>query len=71
MLVDHGICLQYHLHDATGAEASYRRAAALAPDDATCLLNLGSLSIERDDYDQASAVLSRAVAVDAAATSMR
>lgn len=63
VLVDHGICQQYHLHDAAGAEASYRRAAALAPDDVTCLLNLGSLSIERGDYDQASAVLSRAVAV--------
>lgn len=64
VLVDHGICLQHHLHDPARAEASYRRAAALAPDDATSLLNLGALLIERDDCDKAATVLARAVAID-------
>jgi tetratricopeptide (TPR) repeat protein len=64
VLVDHGICLQHHLHDPARAEASYRRAAALAPDDATSLLNLGALLMERDDCEEAVAVLARAVAID-------
>ena len=65
VLVDHGICLQQHLHDHGRAEASYRRALALAPDDEASLVNLGSLLIECGEYDQAAKVLARAVAVDA------
>lgn len=64
VLVDHGICLQFYSHDNVRAEASYRRAAALAPGDTASLLNLGTLLIERNDHDEAVDVLARAVAAD-------
>jgi predicted O-linked N-acetylglucosamine transferase (SPINDLY family) len=55
--VDYGMCLQYHLRDDRRAEASYRRALALAPEDAATLVNLASLLIERGDFEAAADVL--------------
>ena len=57
--VDHGICVQQHLHDHPRAEASYRRAVALAPNDAAGLVNLGSLLVDRGDFEAAADVLAR------------
>jgi protein O-GlcNAc transferase len=62
--VDHGICVERHLRDFARAETSYRQAASLAPNDATVLVNLGSLLIGRGDFDEAADVLSRAVDAD-------
>ena len=58
--VDWGIC-QHHAHDNEGAEASFRRALALAPDDASCLVNLGSMLIDRGEYEKADEVLTQAL----------
>ena len=63
ILVDYGIC-QHHTRDHAGAEASFRRALALAPDDATILANLGSVLVDREDYEAAEPLLTRAVACD-------
>ena len=63
MLVDYGIC-QHHMRDHAGAEASFRRALALAPDDATILVNLGSVLVDREDYEAAEPALVRAVECD-------
>jgi predicted O-linked N-acetylglucosamine transferase (SPINDLY family) len=63
VLIDYGIC-QHHTRDHAGAEASFRRALALAPDDATILANLGSVLVDREDYEAAEPVLARAVACD-------
>ncbi|MEO8303884.1 MAG: tetratricopeptide repeat protein [Betaproteobacteria bacterium] len=57
--VDHGISVQQHLRDHPRAEASYRRAIALAPNDAAGLANLGSLLVDRSDFEAAADVLSR------------
>ena len=61
VLVDYGIC-QHHERDHAGAEASFRRALALAPDDALILTNLGSVFVDHDDYEGAEPLLTRAVA---------
>ena len=58
--IDHGICLQHDRHDLERAEASYRRAVALVPGDAASLVNLGSLLVERNDFEAAAEVLARA-----------
>jgi protein O-GlcNAc transferase len=58
--IDHGICIQHHLHDDARAEASYRRAVALAPDDTTALVNLGSLLMDRGEFEAAAEMLERA-----------
>ena len=59
--VDHGICVLHHLHDERRAEASFRRAVLLAPDDAPSRVNLGSALIDRGDFVAAADVLARAV----------
>lgn len=59
--VDHGICVLHHLHDDRRAEASFRRAVLLAPDDAPSLVNLGSALIDRGEFVAAADVLARAV----------
>lgn len=59
--LDHGICLQRHLNDSGRAEASYRRALALAPADAPCIVTLATLLIERGEHDEAARALARAV----------
>lgn len=63
ILVDYGIC-RHHARDHAGAEASFRRALALARDDASILVNLGSLLVDREDYEAAEPLLARAVACD-------
>ncbi len=62
--VDLGIC-RHHAGDYAGAEESYAHALALAPGDALILTNLGSLFIDREDYERAEAVLTGATAQDA------
>jgi predicted O-linked N-acetylglucosamine transferase (SPINDLY family) len=61
--VDYAIC-QHHAGDYGGAERSFRRALAIAPDDALILTNLGSVLIDRDDVEHAEALLARAAARD-------
>jgi len=62
--VDRGLC-QHHAGDYEGAEKSFARALALAPEDPVILTNLGSLFVDREDYLRAEAFLARAVAQDA------
>jgi predicted O-linked N-acetylglucosamine transferase (SPINDLY family) len=59
--VDHGICVQRHLHDDARAEASFRRAVSLAPHDTPSLVNLGSALLARGEFAAAVDVLARAV----------
>jgi predicted O-linked N-acetylglucosamine transferase (SPINDLY family) len=59
--VDRGICL-HHAGDRDAAEASFRRALALAPDDPLVMVNVASLLAERDQFEQAQSLLERAVA---------
>ena len=63
VLVDYGIC-QAHDGDNAGAETSFRRALALAPDDALILTNLGSSLVDHEDFEGAAPVLARAIAHD-------
>src|SRR2546430_819632 len=57
---------RFHLgNNHAGAEASVRRALALAPDDATILANLGSVLVDREDYEAAEPVLTQVLACDA------
>ena len=58
--IDLGIC-QHHAHDDEQAEASFRHALALVPDDSVTLTNLGSVLIDRGEFEQADTALSRAV----------
>jgi predicted O-linked N-acetylglucosamine transferase (SPINDLY family) len=46
------------------AEACFRDAGALAPDDAQILTNIGSLCVEQFRYDEAESPLARAVELD-------
>lgn len=59
--IDYGIC-QHYAGDYAGAETSFRRALAEAPDDVIALTNLGSVLIDRGAYEAADPILSRAVA---------
>ena len=61
--IDRGICL-HHAGDYDNAEASFARAFALAPDDAIALTNLGSVLVDREDFERAEGVLGKAVARD-------
>ncbi|HEX3632304.1 MAG TPA: tetratricopeptide repeat protein, partial [Casimicrobiaceae bacterium] len=61
--IDQGIC-QHALGDDAAAEASFRRALALAPDDAVAQTNLASVLIDRGDFAAAEPALSAAVASD-------
>ncbi|MEO8675523.1 MAG: tetratricopeptide repeat protein [Casimicrobiaceae bacterium] len=61
--VDYGIC-KHHLRDFAAAEESFRRALALAPDDALILTNLGSVMVDGSDFEHAEPLLARAVALD-------
>src|SRR5205823_595766 len=63
--IDRGIC-QHHSRDHAGAEASFERALALAPDDPIALLNLGSVLAERDEFERAEKLLTRVVAQNGA-----
>jgi protein O-GlcNAc transferase len=63
ILVDYAIC-QHHAHDHAGAEASFRQALALTPDDVVILTNLGSVLVDHADYEAAEPVLTRAIALD-------
>jgi len=62
--VDRGICL-HHAGDYENAESSFARAIAIAPDDAIALTNLGSVLVDREDFDRAEALLAQVVAGDA------
>ena len=55
--VDHGICVLRHLHDDTRAEASFRRAVSLAPQDTPSLVNLASSLMTRGDFAGAADAL--------------
>jgi predicted O-linked N-acetylglucosamine transferase (SPINDLY family) len=61
--IDQGIC-QHAAGDDVAAEASFRRALALAPGDAVAQTNLASVLIDRGDFVAAEAPLSGAVADD-------
>jgi predicted O-linked N-acetylglucosamine transferase (SPINDLY family) len=61
--VDYGIC-KYRLLDYPVAEAAFRRALSLAPDDALILTNLGSVLVDGGDYESAEPLVSRALALD-------
>ena len=61
--IDYGIC-QHHLRDYAGAEASFRRAQAQAPDDALALTNLGSVLVDGGDHERAEPILDRALMLD-------
>jgi protein O-GlcNAc transferase len=63
--VDYGIC-RHHLLDDAGAEASFGKALATAPDDPLVLVNLGSLLAENGDHARAETALARACAADPA-----
>jgi protein O-GlcNAc transferase len=63
VLVDYGIC-RHHALDHAGAEASFRWALALMPDDAVVLANLGSVLVDKADYEAAEPILRRAIASD-------
>ncbi len=59
---DRGICAQ-HLGDPATAQASFERACSLAPDDTPLLANLGSVLVERGDFERAQTVLAQATAL--------
>jgi predicted O-linked N-acetylglucosamine transferase (SPINDLY family) len=61
--VDRGIC-QHHLGDCDAAQSSFERARILAPNDALILTNLGSVLVDRGDYENAQNVLAQATALD-------
>jgi len=61
--LDYGIS-KYRLLDYPAAEAAFRRALSLAPDDALILANLGSLLVDAGDYENAEPLVSRALALD-------
>ena len=61
--VDYAIC-QHHAGDYEGAEGSFGRALAIAPDDALILTNLGSMLVDRCDFEHAEAMLAQAAARD-------
>jgi predicted O-linked N-acetylglucosamine transferase (SPINDLY family) len=61
--IDQGIC-QHACGNDDAAEASFRRALALAPGDAVAQTNLASVLIDRGDFAAAEAPLSGAVADD-------
>jgi protein O-GlcNAc transferase len=59
--VDRGICVLRHLHDATRAEASFRRAVALAPNDTPSLVNLASVLMTQGRFAAAADALGNAI----------
>ena len=59
--VDHGICVLRHLHDEARAEASFRRAVELAPEDTPSLVNLASSLMGRGNFAGAADALAGAV----------
>ena len=61
--IDQGIC-QHAAGDDVAAEASFRRALALAPGDAVAQTNLASVLIDRGDFEAAEAPLAGAAADD-------
>jgi predicted O-linked N-acetylglucosamine transferase (SPINDLY family) len=58
--VDRGICLHHGL-DYAGAQECFARALALAPDDPIALTNLGSVLVDRDEFERAEPLLARAL----------
>jgi predicted O-linked N-acetylglucosamine transferase (SPINDLY family) len=62
--VDRGIC-RHHARDYDSALASFERARILAPDDVIVLSNLGSVLVDRRDYERAEKVLAQATALEA------
>ncbi len=62
--IDYGIC-QHYQGDYDAAEASFQQALAKTPDDVTALTNLGSVLIDRENYERADVVLTRAIAAGA------
>ena len=58
--VDRGICL-HQAGDYVGAEASFQRALALAPDDPVVMINVAALMAERNAFEKAAALLERSV----------
>jgi len=58
-----GVC-QKSTQDSVGAERSFRRALALAPDSAQVLANLGFLLYEKTSYEEARPLLRRANELD-------
>src|SRR5262249_7054625 len=63
ILIDWGIC-QHHAHAYDEAEASFRRALALAPGDALILTNFGSVLVDRGDFERADEALTQALERD-------
>jgi protein O-GlcNAc transferase len=57
--VDRGIC-QHRAGDYADAETSFERARAYEPDDAWILTNLGSVLVDRGDFEHATTVLTQA-----------
>lgn len=61
--IDQGIC-QHAAGDHAAAEASFRRALALAPGDAVAATNLASVLVDRADFSTAESLLRDATARD-------
>jgi predicted O-linked N-acetylglucosamine transferase (SPINDLY family) len=61
--IDLGIC-QHHARHYDAAQASFERARILAPNDAVILANLGSVLVDRGDYERAEQVLAQATALN-------
>src|SRR5215831_13776613 len=60
----HRALAQMHARDFTAAEASFREAAALAPEDARIHADIASLCILQNRHDDAEAPLARALALE-------
>jgi protein O-GlcNAc transferase len=61
--VDFGIC-QHAVHDLDAAEASFRHALALDPGDTATVSNLGSVLVDREEYERADEALGAATSTD-------